>query len=381
MPHNVRMASLACNLPSRLVRNDDPAFAQVEPIDAQWWQFWGIESRYFMDSQAGESELTLAEHTARQALERAGVEPEALDLVLSNSTSPFVTGEHEEHDERGASASGMRRFAPRLSGTLCKRLGAHRALNADVEMECASFALQLQIAANFIKQGRARRVLVCSSERMSALVDYTSKSSTNFGDGAAAAVLVADEHSSSGADWLDAVYRSDATHYGLATMRWRGAHERAECEAETSSQRPPRFGVYFTLAQQAQELIARFMPEAIPDIVDRLLRKNGLAAQDVDAMVFHQPSKILVNAWAQRLGLRPEQYVVRVADCACLVSAAVALALHDSIARGIVRPGGLVVIATAGAGWGFGAQLWRWGETAVTPLSFETNNGIPSDGI
>lgn len=375
MPHNVRMASLACNLPSRLMRNDDPAFAEVEPIESQWWQFWGIESRYVIDPQAGESELTLAEHTARQALERAGIEAAALDLVLFNSTSPFVTAEDEQS---GPSTDAARRFAPRLSGTLCERLGAHRALNADVEMECASFALQLQIAANFIKQGRARYVLVCSSERMSALVDYTSKSSTNFGDGAAAAVLVADEASADGADWLDAVYRSDATHYGLATMRWRGAHERDE---PAPVERGDRYGVYFTLAQQAQQLIARFMPEAIPDIVNRLLHKNGLRTQDIDAMVFHQPSKILVNAWAQRLGLKPEQYVVRVADCACLVSAAVALALNESIERGIVRPGGLVVIATAGAGWGFGAQLWRWGETAVAPQRFDTSNGTSSDGI
>ncbi|KVX22211.1 3-ketoacyl-ACP synthase [Burkholderia ubonensis] len=357
MVHNVRIASLACRLPARQVPNDDPVFAGVEPIPAEWWQFWGIESRYMIDPDAGESELALAERTARDALARAGVEPAELDLVLFNMTSPFVSD-----------ADGRRRFAPRLARALRDRLGATRALDADVEMECASFVLQLQIAANLIKQGRVKRALVCSSERMSAVIDYTTKSSTNFGDGAAAAVLVAEPADPDGADWLDAAYHSDATRYDLATMQWRNARAPADGAAfdDAAIDADNPFGVYFTLKPEAQEQISRFVPVAVPDIVERLLHRSGIGAADVDAMVFHQPSALIVRAWAQRLGLKPDQYVIRVADCACLVSAAVPFALYESIRRGVIRPGSLVVLAGAAAGWSFGAQLWRWGETVVT---------------
>ncbi|MBN3819346.1 3-oxoacyl-ACP synthase III family protein, partial [Paraburkholderia sp. Se-20369] len=259
---------------------------------------------------------------------------------------------------------GLRRFAPRLARALRDRLGATRALDADVEMECASFMLQLQIATNLIKAGRVKRALVCSSERMSAVVDYTSKASTNFGDGAAAAVLVAEPADSDGADWLDAAYHSDATRYDLATMQWRNARAPADDDAANDAENP--FGVYFTLKPEAQEAISRFVPVAVPDIVERLLHRSGIGIADIDAMVFHQPSALIVRAWAQRLGLKPDQYVIRVADCACLVSAAVPFALFDSIRRGVIRPGSLVVLAGAAAGWSFGAQLWRWGETVVT---------------
>ena len=80
--------------------------------------------------------------------------------------------------------------------------------------------------------------------------------------------------------------------------------------------------------------------------------QSGIGTADVDAVVFHQPSALLVRAWAQRLALAPRQYVIRVADCACLVSAAVPFALHESIKQGIIQPGSLVVIAGAGAGSG-----------------------------
>ena len=345
--HNVRIASLACRLPTRCVRNDDPVFAQVEPIPAEWWRFWGIESRYMIDQDAGETELTLAEDAAREALGLAEVDAGDLDLVLFNMTSPFVMH-----------ADGQRRFAPRLSRMLRDRLGAKRALDADVDMACASFVLQLQLAANLIKDGRVKRALVCSSERMSDVFDYTSKSSTNFGDGAAAAVLVAEPPDPQGANWLKAVYHSDATHYDLVTMRWRDASGLGE----HADSRP---GVYFTLKPDAQEAIARFMPVAIPGVVSSLLHQSGIGTADIDAFVFHQPSALLVRAWAQRLALARHQYVIRVADCACLVSAAVPFALHESIRQGIIQPGSLVVIAGAGAGWGFGAQLWRWGDTAI----------------
>ncbi|HDR9510993.1 3-ketoacyl-ACP synthase [Burkholderia cepacia] len=349
------MASLACRLPTRHVRNDDPVFARVEPIPAEWWRFWGIESRYMIDPDAGESELTLAEDAAREALELAEVDAGELDLVLFNMTSPFVTH-----------ADGRRRFAPRLSRTLRNRVGAKRALDADVDMECASFVLQLQLAANLIRDGRVKCALVCSSERMSAVADYASKSSTNFGDGAAAAVLVADPVDPRGANWLRSVYHSDATHYDLVTMRWREALAAAGGGEDAGGGN--RFGVYFTLKSDAQEAIARFMPDAIPGIVASLLHRCDMGTAHIDAFVFHQPSALLVRSWAQRLSLAPNQYVIRVADCACLVSAAVPFALHESIRQGIVQPGSLTVIAGAGAGWGFGAQLWRWGDTAINRI-------------
>ncbi|MGY4730731.1 3-oxoacyl-ACP synthase III family protein [Burkholderia pyrrocinia] len=355
------MASLACRLPTRHVHNDDPLFSRVEPIPAEWWQFWGIESRYMIDPDAGETELTLAEGAAREALELAGVDAGELDLVLFNMTSPFVTH-----------ADGNRRFAPRLARTLRDRLGAKRALDADVDMACASFVLQLQIAANLIKDGRVKRALVCSSERMSAVFDYTSKSSTNFGDGAAAAVLVAEPPDPRGANWLKAAYHSDSTHYDLVTMRWRKAF--AESGRDADEDDGNRFGAYFTLKPDAQEAIARLMPDAIPGVVARLLNQSGIGTADVDAVVFHQPSALLVRAWAQRLALAPRQYVIRVADCACLVSAAVPFALHESIRQGIIQPGSLVVIAGAGAGWSFGAQLWRWGETVISDVRAGSTN-------
>lgn len=355
MKPTVAIRSLTCALPSKALPNGGPAFAELRDVPEAWYEFWGIYSRQAFDRARGESETWLAGEVSARAVRAAGIEPGQLDMILANITSPFVTRD-------GSDAS--RRFAPRLSGLLREHLGASRALNFDIEAECASFLFQMQMAANYIRQGRARHVLVCSAEWFSSLLDYTCKSSINFGDGAAAAVLSAGD-ADSPYDLLDAVYRSDGEHYGLATAKWRHSRKLEAAGAQARSEAPQDYRAYFTLKNQTKDEIARFMPETIPGIAQRLLDKNGLRGEDVDAVVFHQPAQTLVDGWAATLGVPRERYVVKLADCACLASVSVPIAMHESLRRGVIRPGHRVLIAGAGAGWSFGAQLWRVGEIAT----------------
>lgn len=355
MKPTVLLKSLACTLPSKTLPNSHPAFKELADVPAAWFDFWGIRSRQVIDLDKGESELGLACDVAEKAIRQAGVDAASIDMIFANITSPFVSTD-------GSLAS--RQFAPRLSGLLKQHLGAGRALNMDIEAECASFMFQMQIASNYIRQGRIKTALVCSTEWMSSLLDYSCKSAITFGDGAAAAVLTAGDVDSP-YDLLDAVYRSDGEHFGLATAKWRYPHGLEAAGAQAMQQHPEKFGSYFTLKKQTKDEIARFMPETIPDMVERLLKKTGLRASDIDAMVFHQPAETLVNGWATTLGVPQDRYVVKLADCACLASVSVPIAMYESIRRGIIKPGSLVVLAGAGAGWSFGAQLWRVGPIAI----------------
>lgn len=355
MKPTVRLKSLACSLPSKSLPNHHPAFDELQDVPPSWFDFWGIESRQIIDTAKGESELGLACDVAEKALRYAGVDASSIDMVFANITAPFVSTDMR--------TSG-RKFAPRLSGLLKQHLGATRALNMDIEAECASFMFQMQIASNFIRQGRIKNALVCSTEWMSSMLDFTCKSSTTFGDGAAAAVLSAGD-ADSPYDLIDSVYRSDGTNFGLATAKWRYPRALEAAGPEAMANHPEKFRTYFTLKSQTKDEIARFMPETIPDMVERLLKKTGLQASDIDAMVFHQPAKTLVNGWAKTLGVPQDRYVVKLADCACLASVSVPIAMYESIRRGVIKPGSLVVIAGAGAGWSFGAQLWRVGPIAV----------------
>jgi 3-oxoacyl-[acyl-carrier-protein] synthase-3 len=357
MKPTIQLKSMAYALPSISLPNGSPQYSRLGEVPEGWFDFWGIRSRQVMDPAKGESELELACDVANRALRYAGIEAGQLDMVLASMTSPYISTDGTPEG---------RLIAPRLSGMLKQRIGAARALNTDIEAECAGFVFNLQIAANLIRQGRIKHALICASERFSSVLDYSCKSSITFGDGAIAGVLSAGE-ADSPYDLLDAVYRSDARHYGLATAKWRYPRWIEEAGQDAAQAHPETFNAYFTLKTHTKDEIARFMPEAIPDIVGRLFKKTGVRVEDVDAMVFHQPSQMLVDGWAATLGLPKDRYVVKLADCACLASASVPLALYESIRKGVVKPGSQVVLAGAGAGWSFGAQLWRMGPVAIDP--------------
>ncbi len=344
--YGVSIKGVSYSLPDRIIGNDHEVFADIPELPDNWWKFWGIDSRSMV--KEGESELSLAVNACNKAMSAANVSPDDIDLVLSNTTNFFLTTLDDEEIEQ----KNGKRLYPRLSTSLKRALNLDNAYAWDVEAACASFLFNLQVAANFIKQGRYRTVLVCSSEQMSAMLDFTSKSATTFGDGAAAAVLT--RANPDEANLLASSYYSDAQNYQVATGRWRYPEN-----LPIEKRRPDNFSVYFTLVDDGQERIARMMPETVPKVSERALKKAGLTTDDIRSFVFHQPSTVLVDTWARRLGIDKERYQTKLSDCGCLVSASVAVTLCETVANHNLSQGDHIVLAGAGAGWSFGAQVWR----------------------
>ncbi len=344
--YGVSIKGVAYSLPERVVNNDHELFSGIPDLPDNWYRFWGIDSRSMVEE--GGSELSLAVNACNKAMLAAGVDTDDIDLVLSNTTNFFLTS---LEDEKTKQENG-RRIYPRLSTSLKRALKLENAFAWDVEAACASFLFNLQVAASFIKQGRYRTVLVCSSEQMSAMLDFTSKSSTTFGDGAAAAVLT--RANAEEANLLASYYYSDAHDYQVATGRWRYPEN-----LPVEERRPDSFSVYFTLVDDGQKRIARMMPETVPKVTRMALKKAGMTTDDIRSFVFHQPSTVLVDTWANQLGIKRDRYQTKLRDCGCLVSASVAVTLCETVANHELSQGDHIVLAGAGAGWSFGAQVWR----------------------
>jgi 3-oxoacyl-[acyl-carrier-protein] synthase III len=360
MISNVEIASMARRMPSRSVRTDEPPFSD-HAESAMLERFWGITSRFVIDQEAGECEIGLAEAAAREAMDLAGVLPSAIGLCLSNITAPAVNP--------GATAGAADRLAPRTSWNLARRLGLTAALTSDIEVECMSFLVQMQMAANFIAAGRAEAVLICSTERMSGVLDYRSKSSIPFGDGAVCAVLRRTEDSELGL--VGSTYFSDPEHFELATVRW---SDRGDGGVE----RPT-----FVMSEDGDRQLAELVPGAIPRVVVPFLQSQNLAIEDFDSVVLHQPSRFIFDAWTRRLRIPADRVLCNVQHNGCLVSGALPLALYDSIQAGVVAPGHLTLLGGLGAGWAFGAQIWRLGEIRISddapPKAIENAEELTSD--
>src|SRR6266702_8437033 len=108
---------------------------------------------------------------SREAIERAGIDPAEIDLILCATVTPD-------------------QILPSTACLIQAELGANNAAAMDIVAACSGFLYGLSLADSMIRTGQARHVLVVGAEILTHYVDYTDRHTcVLFGDGAGAAVL------------------------------------------------------------------------------------------------------------------------------------------------------------------------------------------------
>src|SRR5207245_7771923 len=92
----------------------------------------------------------------------------------------------------------------------------------------------------------------------------------------------------------------------------------------------------------------------------KLLERNGLKGSDIDAFIPHQANLRIINATADRLGLRPESVVVNIERYGNTTAGTIPLAMQTAMEEGKLKKGNLVLLASVGAGFTVAATLLRW---------------------
>jgi hypothetical protein len=98
----------------------------------------------------------------------------------------------------------------------------------------------------------------------------------------------------------------------------------------------------------------------LPTVMRRCAQKAGVAMSEVDFLVFHQANLRLIEYIVRKMGLGLDRTYTNVQEIGNTGSASLAIALSEAVHKGLIRPGSLVMLAAVGAGFNFGASLWRW---------------------
>ncbi len=314
-------------LPQRIVTNHD--LAEIMDTSHEWIvERTGIHQRHV----AAEGELTsdLATHAARQALERAGISAQSVDLIVMATTTADDT-------------------FPAAAVTVQQKLGAHQAFGFDVQAACSGFVYALGVADNFIRSGQVKTALVIGAETMSRLLDPDDRgTSVLFGDGAAALVLQAQETTSQ--------EKPSQQRGVLSTHLFSDGRHRDALYIDGG---PSRGGAVGYMRMQGREVMKHAV-EKIGGAVKKALEFHGLTPQDIDWFVPHQANIRIINAVAKHFGLPTERVIVTVDKHANTSAASIPLALAGAEADGRLLPGHLVVIEAMGGGFTWGSAVIRW---------------------
>jgi 3-oxoacyl-[acyl-carrier-protein] synthase-3 len=311
-------------LPKRVLTNAELE-SMVDTSDEWIVQRTGIRQRYI----AGEGETTasLGEAAARAALDKGGLTPADIDLIIVATSTPDNT-------------------FPATAVNIQNRLGMHHGFAFDVQAVCSGFVYAVTTADAYIRGGLAKRVLVIGAETFSRILDWTDRTTcVLFGDGAGAIVLEGQEGSGTTADRgvLTAQLRSDGAH-----------REKLYVDGG-----PSTTGTVGHLRMEGREVFKHAVG-MITDVIVSAFDATGFSADDIDWLVPHQANKRIIDGSARKLGIPLEKVVVTVDQHGNTSAASIPLALAAAAADGRIKEGDLVLLEAMGGGFTWGAVLLRW---------------------
>jgi 3-oxoacyl-[acyl-carrier-protein] synthase-3 len=311
-----RITGLGHYAPARVVPNAE--IVERIGFDDEWIvRRTGIRSRRW--AAADETLADMAVAAATRALEDAGVDPAAIDLVLvATMTADQVS--------------------PNAAPVVADALGATNAGAVDIGAACSGWLAGLRLAAGQIESGRAERVLLIGADRLSGITDPEDPATAPlFADGAGAVVIEA------GGD--------DGPSVGPIMLAADGSLG-DRITAGYGSDRNLRMDGHSTY-----QVAVKRLTEATQIAVDRA----GLTLDDIDLFVYHQANGRIIRAVGQRLDLPEEKVADYVAGMANTSAASIPLTLGLLREDGRLRIGQRVLVAAIGAGFTWGAGIVEWG--------------------
>jgi 3-oxoacyl-[acyl-carrier-protein] synthase-3 len=288
----------------------------------------GIKQR----RKAGPGEYTsqFAVRAARQAIERAGIEPADIDLILCATVTPD-------------------QILPSTGCLIQAELGSHKAAAMDIVAACSGFLYGLTLADAMIRGGQSKYALVIGAEILTRYVDYTDRATcVLFGDGAGAAVLGAVEGDRG---ILASRIRSDGRYEEQLFAP--GGGTKGGFSAETIAR-----GDHF-FKMRGNELF-KVAVRSMTDISREVLEEAGLTTTDVKLFIPHQANQRITDAVASKLDVDTSMVYSNIAMHGNTSSASIPIGLDECVESGKIQKGDVVLLASFGGGVTWGGVVMRW---------------------
>ena len=309
--------------PENRVPND--ALSQFVDTNDEWIRTRsGIEERRF--AAPGETNASMAVKAAKKAIDAAGLDAGDIDIIIV-ATSTADTN------------------FPAMASYVQRDVGAKPGGVAfDVNAACAGFMPALVTAEALLSKGMGKNALVIGSERMSALLDMSDRSTmVLFGDGAGALVLSAASADDYDAGLIDASIHSRGDLAGILETK----------------PRPDGISRFDAIHMNGRDVF-RHAVEKMTAATRDIITTNGYDIADVDWVIPHQANLRIITAVADKLAIPPERIIKTVQKQANTSAASIPLALDAAVRDGKLTRGQLVAMVALGAGITWGAALLRY---------------------
>ncbi len=323
------IAGMGRGIPDRVMTNHDFAALGLETNHD-----WIVERTGIVERHIGaptETTMWMAAEAGRRAMQKAGIQAGELDAIVLSTATPD-------------------RLLPATAVDLQAELGATRAAAFDISAACTGWIYGMTVAEGLLAAGTIETALVVGSEKMSAIIDWTDRSTcVLFGDGAGAAIVKRARTHNKGI--LSTYIRSDGT---LAELLWRPAGgAKVPFSEATLADRS-------TFVKMAGRETFKHAVRSMSEACDRALDAAKLTGQDIDVLIPHQANMRIIEATAKHANVSMEKVFVNVDRYGNTSSASIPIALDEAIEQGRVKEGTTALLVGFGAGFTWGSMVVRF---------------------
>lgn len=287
----------------------------------------GIKERRILKGE-GMGTSYMASRAVKGLLEKTGTNPEDIDLIICAT----VTADYH---------------FPATANLVASAVGAVNSFSYDVNAACSGFLFSLTTGAKFIEAGTYKKVIVIGADKMSAIVDYTDRTSCIlFGDAACAVLL---EPNTEGLGLQDSLLLANGD--GLPYLYMKGG----------GSAYPPTIDTVMAnehIIMQDGQPVFKAAVRGMSDTIKRVLERNNLQKDDIAWLVPHQANMRIINSVASQADFPIERVMININKYGNTTSATIPLCLWEWESR--LKKGDNILITAFGGGFTWGTTYIKW---------------------
>lgn len=328
-------------LPDRKVTNDELS-TMMETSDEWIRERSGIIERRFADDNTMTSDLAIG--AVKKLLQKTELTPQDFDCILGCTLSPDT-------------------YFPGIAPMVQNKMGFPHIPALDLRVQCSAFVYSMQVADSFIQSGKYKRILILYADLQSRLLDLSTKGrnmAVLFADGGGALICEAKPCSDTERPTaqnnvrgvIDTFLGSDGSGADILRLKAPGtATEKFINPAAMEN------GDHFPFMEG--RAVFKNAVIRMSEVVETLLSRNGLKAEDVDLFIPHQANLRISDALRQKLNLPEEKVFNNIQKYGNTTSATIVICLAEALEEGRIKPGSLIVTVAFGAGFTWGGNLIR----------------------
>lgn len=322
----VGITAVASHFPERIVTNAD--LSELMETSDDWIRSrTGISQRHWVEPGTGASEIAIP--AVKKALDQRGMKPEELDCIIVATVTPDT-------------------LFPATACRIQHGVGATNAWGFDLSAACSSYLYALVSGVKLVQGGAARNAMIVGVDIMSSIINKEDRTTAVlFGDGAGAALI---EPVESGG-FLDSILRIDGSGGKNLYMPAGGSARPATEETVRNKEH---------YVHQNGKEVFKAAVTGMCNASTGILDKCGYKKEDLALFIPHQANIRIIDAAAKRLDLPYEKVMINIDRRANTTSATLPSCMHEAVEMEKLKKGDLLLLATFGAGYTWGAGLIEW---------------------